>query len=514
MGWDYKQSKDRIQKHLDNMGEIKVEKLVREADLNTLLSETNCRQIYGAHVYVHVSNFARLLSKDQEDKAEYKRVIRALHIYQQEVGRIVESDAIFDGLRIHFQGPKLHAIFYRPIDKSEKIASKAVLLQLVLMDFVRNVFNPAFPDEGDFSIAGGTDIGNAIGTRNGTRADRELLFVGAPANHAAKIICSHGTLRLTKRIYDVLPQNLKDICGEIDGDIYQLKSISQNKLDELLAEHSIGWDRKASEKRITADKERYSLDRVNYSSADVLIDIDDLSIYNNKRVLAVSVYGDVTGFTAYIDAAKTEEEQRKALRVLHALRKEMATVVKSDFNGIRIQFQGDRVQALYHIPKDGEGDICTEAVDAAVALQSSMEKTIKACLSDAKSLHMAVGVDTGTTLVSKLGTRGHRDRLCVGEAVEGAAHREEKCSGEQIGITKRVHNNLPLRLKEHFQWDSSSQCYVATGLTTDKVQNAAKATSVYGGTAANIATNATGYTVSSQETTNARKVVPARSYSA
>ncbi len=58
MSWDYNISKDRIQRHLDSMGPINIEKLVRDADLETLLSETECREIFGAHVYVNVPNFA------------------------------------------------------------------------------------------------------------------------------------------------------------------------------------------------------------------------------------------------------------------------------------------------------------------------------------------------------------------------------------------------------------------------------------------------------------------------
>jgi hypothetical protein len=57
----------------------------------------------------------------------------------------------------------LHALFYRPIDNAKKLASRAVLLQLVLKDFVTTVFNPAFPDYDDFTTAGGADLGNAIG---------------------------------------------------------------------------------------------------------------------------------------------------------------------------------------------------------------------------------------------------------------------------------------------------------------------------------------------------------------
>ena len=63
MAWDYNESKTRIRKHLDGMGEIEVEKLVREADLDTLLTETRCREIYGAHVYVAVSNFPALAAE-------------------------------------------------------------------------------------------------------------------------------------------------------------------------------------------------------------------------------------------------------------------------------------------------------------------------------------------------------------------------------------------------------------------------------------------------------------------
>ena len=37
MSWNYKTSHDRVEKHLDDMGEIEVEKLVRDADLNSLL---------------------------------------------------------------------------------------------------------------------------------------------------------------------------------------------------------------------------------------------------------------------------------------------------------------------------------------------------------------------------------------------------------------------------------------------------------------------------------------------
>jgi hypothetical protein len=135
MSWSYDTSLNRVQKHLDDMGEIEVEKLVRDADLNSLLSETKCRDIFGAHVYVDVPNFSDLATLTAEGD-DYRRVIQAVHLYEREVARIVEGADVFDGVRIHFQGTKLHALFFRPIDDAEEIATRAVLLQMVLRHFV------------------------------------------------------------------------------------------------------------------------------------------------------------------------------------------------------------------------------------------------------------------------------------------------------------------------------------------------------------------------------------------
>src|ERR1700751_3426497 len=91
MSWNYNTSTTRVENHLDTMGEIEVEKLVRDADLHNLLSETCCRDIYGAHVYVDVPNFADLATVTAESD-EYRRVIQALHLYEREVARIVEGE--------------------------------------------------------------------------------------------------------------------------------------------------------------------------------------------------------------------------------------------------------------------------------------------------------------------------------------------------------------------------------------------------------------------------------------
>ena len=372
MAWNYQSSLERIKQHVETLQDIEVEKLVREADLEGLLSETRCRQIYGAHTYVAVSNFSKLCSDGAYAGADYKRLIQGAHIYQREVARTVEGNSIFDGLRVHFQGPKLHALFYRPIDASDELASRALLLQLVVKDFLKNVFNPAFPHYDNFIVSAGSALGDVIGTRNGHRGDRELLFLGAPANYAAKIIGTWGSLRVDDRVYDALPGDLRDLCISVRDAVYRIETPGPGELDDLLERFDIAWDLDASADRVRADKEAFPLKDIECSDADVLIDLDQLSIRNNKRVLAASLFADIAGFTRYIDDAQTNDGKKAALRVLHAIRKEMATVIKADFGGLRVQYQGDRVQGLFHLPKGDETRIARKAVEAAMGLQPSL----------------------------------------------------------------------------------------------------------------------------------------------
>ena len=301
MSWDYNRSVERIREHLDSMGEITVEKLKREADLENLLSETNCREIFGSHVYVPVSNFARLASC-ATDKQEVTRMIQSVHIYQREVSRIVES--ILDAVRVHFQGSRVHGLFYRPIEDARKLSARAIMLQLVLRDFVSHVFNPAFPASDDYVISGGANIGHVIGTQDGVKGDRELLFVGGAANHAAHVIGGSGSLQLTDPVYDALPSDLRALCIHLpktNPPEYKLIGLSQGQLDRVCETHGIPWDRSKSRERVESDRKQFPLTAISYSGAQVSIDLETLSIKDNKRVLAASIFADLSGFTAYVE---------------------------------------------------------------------------------------------------------------------------------------------------------------------------------------------------------------------
>jgi class 3 adenylate cyclase len=254
----------------------------------------------------------------------------------------------------------------------------------------------------------------------------------------------------------------------------------------------------------------YPLNQIEYSDAEVLIAIDSLGITNNKRVLAAAAFGDVSGFTAYIENAEDQDSLKTALRVLHAVRKEMASVVKHDFDGVRVQYQGDRVQAMFHLPKRDDKEIAKRSVDCAIGLESSMELVIKKLLPEAADLGIAVGVSVGETLVSKLGTHGHRDRICIGDSVEEAARHQEGSSGGEIAIPTDVHTHLDEELQKLFVWNSDRGLYIGRNITQEKVERARKAGLF--NQAVFVTSGAGGARVSGQASDDSRSFVPSSSY--
>jgi class 3 adenylate cyclase len=474
MSWNYESSLLRIQDAMSEVSvdDIEVEKLKREMDLDNL-SVKRCREIRGAHVYVDVSNFPRLVSTSEVlQKDDYKRLIRCVHLYQRELSRILETD--FDGVKVHFQGPKLHALFYRPIDNDQELAARALLLALVAKDFVKGVFNAAFDEYDDFSVSSGIDIGDVVATKNGTRGDRELLFIGSPANNAAKITAGAGSIRLTKEMFEALPDALQCICCEAGHDLYKA-SAAADVLAELLGQRDIDWSRQKSAQRLKRDLKGLPLDAIQFSSARQLIDKSRLSVRNNKRVLAASLFADIAGFTGFIESADTEQTKKEAVWLFHMIRKEMREVVVSDYKGVRIQYQGDRIQGLYHLPEDDQAAIAKEAVEAAAGLQASMEHSLPRCVPECSELHLAIGIDIGKTLVSNLGQHGQRDMMCIGETVERASEYEDRLGARLTGISKDLKDSLPDEWQALFDYDAGKKCYVAKGLTTLALERVEKA---------------------------------------
>jgi hypothetical protein len=131
------------------------------------------------------------------------------------------------------------------------------------------------------------------------------------ASIRAAIVAGSFFPSIDNQIYDALPEDLQDLCVSVRDGVYRIEAPEPEKLDDLLESFGIDWDPDASAARMSADKAAFPLKDIECSDADVLIDLDQLSIRNNKRVPAASLFADIAGFTRYIDDAQTNDEKQR-----------------------------------------------------------------------------------------------------------------------------------------------------------------------------------------------------------
>ena len=447
MPYDYEIAEKRVLEELERLEseDISVPNLSREMDFKNL-SWKNCRHVRGAHLYADITNIGRLVRDTTLSKDDYSRLLRCCEVIEREQINIIES--VFPGYKIHFQGSKLHSVFHKPYTDDAGIAKNAVLAAITLMTFVERVFNKAFDAYKDFHMGIGIDFGDAIVTCIGAKGDRELISLGRPANIAAKIQGTANEIVVTSAVYNLLPECLQELfCKAEEKWGEQTFKLSRqgwkNLFEDVQKEGAIDWDEESSRNRVDEDITNRPLKDINASEANVKIKPSDLTLRNSKRANAATIFIDIDAFTQYVDAARNEEERKDRIRVFHLLRKEFRDIAVRDYEGVRIQYQGDRIQAIFHIPKNEYAKICGEIVETALACQASMEEVINECTAEKYGeLHIAVGIEIGHLVVSRLGKKGDRDIICLGESIYQAEKTQGRAEGKETRISGKVYGYL------------------------------------------------------------------------
>jgi class 3 adenylate cyclase len=208
------------------------------------------------------------------------------------------------------------------------------------------------------------------------------------------------------------------------------------------------------------------------SDALTAIDLDSLTERNSKRTSAVAIYADLDGFTKYVQEAEDNGQIVSLVRRLHMIRHEFHAVIKQDYNGLVLQHQGDRVFAVVHLPAgDNNNKRCRKGLDAAIGIQSSMEHVLKQQIPDLKELHVAIGLDTGTALLTRLGKKGKREAICLGTGVTKAERLQLRSGGKETRISKAIYDTIADEVLQGEFTKSGEDVYVANGLTFPKLDD-------------------------------------------
>lgn len=432
-------NKDRAGKRIDKkiaelpFNNIEIKEYVRSTDLANLPRNVAYR-VDGVHLYADILNLSDMLHVTTvEGELCHRRTLRFLNLHYRAVDRIIRRvDAMF----VDFHNQRLHSVIAKPYNSEADRVHKAIAMGQLIMDVLERTGEDAAHPAAEVRI--GIDTGKALAVNNGRRGHREPLFLGEPANHAAKR-SGGGT---ATGIY--LTNQARKVIG--------LKTVT-NEDATALTDAEIETSQKSAKLGVTADgivKEwEEDLDKNPIAGFEFSghtppfsdLDIETLSVKNSRRQDAATVYADIDGFTAYVGVNIAWDHSAKhVVRALHVLRSELDAVLQADFAGRKVRFIGDCVHGLAvegTAQTTEEQETISNLTLCSAGMRSSFDLALTKLLANgtnASSLGLAIGFEFGPMTVTRLGMKGWLVRCSVSRGVLRAEYEQERCSGTETAL--------------------------------------------------------------------------------
>lgn len=405
------------------------------------LATTDTRLVTGVHLYADITNLDELLLDPVQQRDDYRRIYRTLHLTRRELRRIIQS--VFGGDKIQVQGPKFHGLLFRPYNDPEAMATDAVMAALTIDAALTSAFSAVFSSYPELIPAIGLDLGDCLVANIGMRSDRELISVGNAANNAAKIL-RENRISIGTTLYDALPTDIQNWFTKI-GTKYQLDPSTIDDIEAIIKGEGYSWTLQSSVNNYDTDADNLPLRDINIEDVREKIDVERLGPSRAKTCNAASIFVDLDGYTKLVNDLEGDTDALvQAAKLLNLFRYELRQITENDYDGISLQHQGDRLQALYHDPKcDDNDDVRERAVDLAIAYNSSVEEVINAHHHDiVGKVHVAIGTAFGKALVGKLGVKGDMDPVCIGKATSNAETLQLGVHGNTLAITSRMYDAI------------------------------------------------------------------------
>ncbi|MBK8771894.1 MAG: hypothetical protein IPM06_15880 [Rhizobiales bacterium] len=400
MAWDRNRSIGRIERYLagapelDNGISLASQRPNSSLVIKSSLEEYSPRKAFvveGAHLYGHLIDYDRLVfdSSGRETEQTHEALLRFLDAQYRLWDAVVEYG---DAERVDYHGTRLHAVVSDSEGSPEGQIQKAVALAQVLSEATRSIAQTlGVPGRVRF----GVDQGKCLALTTGRNHDRDILFLGKPANYAAKLAAAAQT----EGVF-ISPRASSNMRRPATFD-------RKLELDEIRSASNIYRFDSLSKSALAIAREQQFPKRFQFFEPTLpLADMKFEEVFpsHTARLRACSIFADVDKFTAFVDAAieKGSNAIREAAIGIHVIREELNSVLKTDFSGKRIRFIGD---CIHGVLAKGDGESRTastlhHAAMCASAMQSSFD-LCKTLVPGVSSLGLAIGIEFGQVPITR-----------------------------------------------------------------------------------------------------------------
>lgn len=433
--WNKERAAKRIDSKIDALPvkKIEIKEYVRDTDLTDLPGNVAFR-LDGVHLYADILNLSDMLHvTDTEGETCHRRTLRFLNLHYRAVQRILQRvDAIF----VDFHNQRLHSVISKPYDSELTRIHRAVAMGQLIIDVLAQTGEDA--DHPPAKVRIGIDSGTALAVNNGRRGHREPLFLGIPANHAAKRAGGGSATgiyltNVARKAIGLKQVDNEDLTALTANEVTASKN--EAKLDVTADQIVRDWQEDLTNNPIG------SFEFSGHTPPYRDLDIEQLSPKNSRRQDAASLYADLDGFTAYVGKNIVSDNNAKhVVRTLHILRSELDAVLHEDFAGRKVRFIGDCVHGLVvegTAQTTDEKETISNLTLCAAGMRSSFNLALaklKENGTDAMSLGLAIGFEFGSMNVTRLGIKGERVRCSASRGVLTSENEQRRCNGSETAI--------------------------------------------------------------------------------
>lgn len=451
----------------------------REEELVFNVRPSEAVLVDGVHVYVQLIDYQDvMIEQGRETEAGHIRVLSMLHLHYSGCDRVAEE---FEAQRVDYHGPRMHAVILSPAgaDAAPERALRALAFAETLKRTIGHVGRAIEGGRFATRVRIGIDSGPAVAVNSGRGNEPEPLFLGRPANYAAKL--AEGDVEgiyLSDRVRrDLsLAQLGSGLVAERQADFSTLipgvkarfaaGRATAVPMTEAVSNRAVARLIEAAANKSLATAAEFRFHR--HEPPLRSIDFAQLSPADSVRMELVSLFADIDGFTAYVDECIARQRIAEMVANLHVLRGEMAASLKDDFSGRKIRFIGDCLHGLIaegsRTDTDETKSVAT-AVKSAAGLRSGFE-LCQSVLPNITQLGLAIGLELGTTPITRLGIRGDRSVRCSSsKAVSASESLQSECDGTETALGERALAAAPAAIKRLFSNQGK-----ARGLDYDSVE--------------------------------------------
>lgn len=418
------------------------------------------QKLSGIHLYINIANYDKIILDDLDRFRDVAHSIHALDTFFSSIesfGKKISPDHL---VVEKVTGARLHLYIVDKADQAYEVVRVLSFYAYQLSRYI-NTNIPKYKTLMDFHINVGAAYGDFYEFEFIKDEYSELTTIGYVANIAAKLQAQSeiGKINIAENLYDSLSDCDKEIYEwVVEPTLAKYDQIGYYQTDlSKISSHAVIPDEEME--RVRDYVSMVDLGEIEFAGIRSALNFKTLNKKQCKSLEGIPVFADIRGFTSQFeeDDSNLEEMASKTQNVLEAMYQ-----VSTLHGGVHIQFQGDRELSLYHnIPeqKTDKGIIKEQTCfkSAVLAAMRIVDVVMP------YSVHVGVGEDFGRLFATKIGARGEKDNILLGEPVTRADIMEDEMAGrDQVAISPRVYNSLKKEdphLAEQFK--KKGNCYVS-----------------------------------------------------